>query len=46
MVLEGREPVVSAIPLRSPLRERWWLFGLAVVALSGEWWWRRRSGLR
>ncbi|MGE0442872.1 MAG: hypothetical protein AB7S39_20515, partial [Gemmatimonadales bacterium] len=29
VVLEGREPVVSALPLRSPLRERWWLFGLA-----------------
>ncbi len=27
------------------LRDRWWLFVLAVVALAAEWAWRRRQGL-
>ena len=27
------------------LRDRWWLFVLAVVALTAEWAWRRRQGL-
>lgn len=31
---------------RQGLRERWWLFALAVIALSGEWIMRRRMGLR
>ena len=26
-------------------RERWWLFGLAALALIGEWAWRQRIGL-
>jgi len=27
------------------LRDRWWLFVLAVVALTAEWAWRRRQGM-
>jgi hypothetical protein len=29
----------------APLRDRWWLFVLAIVALAAEWAWRRREGL-
>jgi len=29
----------------APLRERWWLFVLAITALAAEWAWRRREGL-
>ena len=28
-----------------PLRDRWWLFVLAIVAFAAEWAWRRRRGL-
>ena len=28
-----------------PLRERWWLFALAIAAFAAEWTWRRRIGL-
>lgn len=31
---------------RESVREQLWLFGLAIVALGVEWWWRRRLGLR
>ncbi len=31
---------------RAPLRDQLWLFGVAIAALAGEWWWRRRTGLR
>ncbi len=31
---------------RAPLRTRWWPYLLGVLALGGEWWWRRRLGLR
>jgi hypothetical protein len=31
---------------RVPLRTRWWPYLLGVLALGGEWWWRRRLGLR
>jgi len=27
------------------LRDRWWLFVLAIAAFAGEWAWRRRQGL-
>lgn len=46
VALEPREAVTSPPPGRLPLRELPWLFGLAIAALSGEWWWRRRAGLR
>jgi hypothetical protein len=29
----------------APLRDRWWLFVLAIGALAAEWAWRRREGL-
>ncbi|HVH69460.1 MAG TPA: hypothetical protein VM716_16465 [Gemmatimonadales bacterium] len=28
-----------------PLRDRWWLFALAIAAFTAEWAWRRRQGL-
>jgi hypothetical protein len=28
-----------------PLRDRWWLFGVAIAAFAAEWAWRRRQGL-
>jgi hypothetical protein len=31
---------------RTPFRTRWWPYLLGVLALGGEWWWRRRLGLR
>ena len=31
---------------RAPLRDQPWLFAVVIAALSGEWWWRRRAGLR
>jgi hypothetical protein len=43
----GDRPAIAAAPAgQAPLRDKWWLFGLAIVAFSGEWWWRRRAGLR
>jgi len=27
------------------LRDRWWLFVLAIAAFATEWAWRRRQGL-
>ena len=29
----------------APLRERWWLFVVAIAAFATEWAWRRRQGL-
>jgi hypothetical protein len=46
VTLTEREPTLATQSGRDPLRDRWWLFGVAIVALSGEWWWRRRAGLR
>jgi hypothetical protein len=34
---QGRETV--------GMRDRWWLFAIAIAALAGEWAWRRRMGL-
>ena len=30
---------------RVPLRDRWWLYVIAIAALVAEWAWRRRQGL-
>lgn len=46
VVVPEREATVAAPGGRAPLRDEWWLFALAIAALSGEWWWRRRAGLR
>jgi len=27
------------------LRDRWWLFAVAIAAFTAEWAWRRREGL-
>ena len=40
------QPGVSAERFaRVPLRDRWWLFALAIAAFAAEWAWRRRQGL-
>jgi hypothetical protein len=46
VTLPAREAVASPTPGRAPLRDAPWLFGLLVASLAGEWWWRRRAGLR
>ena len=46
VTLGPREARTPRAPGRSSAREWIWLFGLAVLALSGEWAWRRRVGLR
>ncbi|MBM4188681.1 MAG: hypothetical protein FJ206_15360 [Gemmatimonadetes bacterium] len=46
VVVSDREAQVRASTERAPLRDRWWLFAIAVAALAGEWFWRRRAGLR
>ena len=45
-------PVVTAQPgtaagsiARIGLRDRWWLFAIAIAAFAAEWAWRRRQGL-
>jgi hypothetical protein len=30
---------------RIGLRDRWWLFAIAIAAFAAEWAWRRRQGL-
>ncbi|MGD2135991.1 MAG: hypothetical protein PVF27_07525, partial [Gemmatimonadales bacterium] len=35
----------TAVLVETPLRQRWWLFVVVVLALGGEWAWRRRRGL-
>ncbi len=44
--LTDHTPSGSPVPSRDPLRDQWWLFALAATAFCGEWWWRRRNGLR
>jgi hypothetical protein len=44
--LEAREASAAPIESRIPVRRWLWLFGLAVLAFSGEWLARRRMGLR
>ena len=45
-------PVLAARPgaqagrlVTEPLRDRWWLFVLAIAAFAAEWAWRRRQGM-
>ena len=44
--LADRRPTGVALPTREPLRDQWWLFLVVASAFCGEWWWRRRNGLR
>lgn len=46
VALTDREATVTASAGREPLRDKLWIFGILIGALAGEWWWRRRSGLR
>jgi hypothetical protein len=46
VTLTDRPPSAGGPSGREPLRDKLWLFALAILAWSGEWWWRRRSGLR
>ena len=46
VVLAARPAVPRQRQDREPLRSSWWPYLLAVLALGGEWWWRRRLGLR
>jgi hypothetical protein len=45
VVAAAREAPMSS-DRRQGIRERWWLFAIAVLALCGEWVVRRRMGLR
>ncbi|HUF36632.1 MAG TPA: hypothetical protein VMN37_11825 [Gemmatimonadales bacterium] len=46
LILGAREARVSRPMGRTTARERLWLFALCVLALAGEWFARRRLGLR
>jgi hypothetical protein len=46
VVLERAEAAVTPTPRRAGMRDRLWLFGLVIMALSVEWFLRRRMGLR
>ena len=46
VVLAAAEGAAVSSDRRQGIRERWWLFALAVLALCGEWVVRRRMGLR
>ncbi len=46
VTIADRAPSGAPPPSRDPLRDKWWLFALAATAFCGEWWWRRRNGLR
>jgi type IV pilus biogenesis protein CpaD/CtpE len=46
VALTSHEPRASRPSARSSAREWLWLFGLCILALSGEWFARRRLGLR
>jgi hypothetical protein len=46
VVLEQAGATVTPTPRRAGMRDRLWLFGLVIMALSVEWFLRRRMGLR
>jgi len=46
VALKAAEGAPAVSERRQGVRERWWLFALAVLAFSGEWVVRRRMGLR
>ena len=43
--LRAQTGVAAARRMSQGLRDRWWLFVVAIVAFVGEWAWRRRQGL-
>ncbi len=44
-VLTSQPGAVEGRLVSVPLRDRWWLFVLAIAAFATEWAWRRRQGL-
>jgi hypothetical protein len=44
-VLTSQPGAAEGRLLSVPLRDRWWLFVLAIAAFATEWAWRRRQGL-
>jgi hypothetical protein len=46
VAIAAAEAAAVSTDRRQGIRERWWLFALAVLALCGEWVVRRRMGLR
>ena len=44
-VLASQPGVTEGQLVPVPLRDRWWLFVLAIAAFAAEWAWRRRQGL-
>ncbi|HEY6854271.1 MAG TPA: hypothetical protein VI139_08485, partial [Gemmatimonadales bacterium] len=45
VTLHAQPGVAAARGGRVGLRDRWWLFALAILAFTAEWAWRRRQGL-
>jgi hypothetical protein len=43
--LAAQPGALGDLRARVPVRDRWWLFALAVAAFVAEWAWRRRQGL-
>ena len=44
-VLSAQPGIAAAGVVRIGLRDRWWLFAVAIAAFAAEWAWRRRQGL-
>jgi len=44
-VLTGQQGIPAGRVARIGLRDRWWLFAIAIAAFAAEWAWRRRQGL-
>lgn len=44
-VLAAQSGAPAGHVVRIGLRDRWWLFALAIAAFAAEWAWRRRQGL-
>jgi hypothetical protein len=44
-VLRAQPGVPGGLVAAVSMRDRWWLFVLAIVAFTAEWAWRRRLGL-
>ncbi len=45
VTVRAQPGVAAARGARVGLRDRWWLFALAMLAFTAEWAWRRRQGL-